>query len=95
MWKHIVAVDDTKQFIEVVRSYQFLYDKQHKDYKNALAKNNRWELIGKQCNMTGEHEGSFPFLFFSLSLRATWLTPFTARKNQGREEMEKPERKLP
>lgn len=43
----------TDFFINLISNTQIVYNKSRSDFKNTIAKDNAWDEIGKQCNITG------------------------------------------
>ncbi|XP_072145677.1 uncharacterized protein [Dermacentor andersoni] len=53
-----MRLEDFERFLECIRSYPFLYDKTHCDYKDTDGKTNRWELIGLEFGLTASEASS-------------------------------------
>ncbi|XP_065300894.1 uncharacterized protein [Dermacentor albipictus] len=53
-----MRLEDFERFLECIRSYPFLYDKTHCDYKDTDGKTNRWELIGREFGLTASEASS-------------------------------------
>jgi len=43
-----------EKLISLVQNFSFLYDKQHKAFKNAAMKTKAWENISKELNTPGK-----------------------------------------
>lgn len=47
---------DTEAFLERVREFPFLYDKEYADYKDTVLKDNRWTLIGEEFGLSRKRD---------------------------------------
>ena len=50
---------DDEQLVELVKNYQFLYDREHKDYTNLNTRIKAWNKISKAIG----RDGKFIFCF--------------------------------
>jgi len=50
---NITPREDDSLLIDLVKNYPHLYDKQAKDFKDTIKRNNSWIEIGQVLNATG------------------------------------------
>ncbi|XP_070377997.1 uncharacterized protein [Dermacentor albipictus] len=46
---------DFERLIELVRPFPYLYDRNEPEFKDVALKNHRWQLIGAEFGITGDH----------------------------------------
>lgn len=46
---------EEEKLINLVAKYPIIYDTSHADYRNVLAKDNVWKIIGKELNKSGKY----------------------------------------
>lgn len=57
---------DKGELIELVRQYEHIYNKRHKDFKNKLARDNAWKTISSIMKCPSK-KGLFTYFAFSNS----------------------------
>jgi len=50
---NITPKEDDSLLVDLVKNYPHLYDKQTKDFKDTIKRNNLWIEIGQVLNATG------------------------------------------
>jgi hypothetical protein len=46
---------DVGLFLELIQQYPFLYNKQRKDFKDTVKKNNAWKELAETLDSEGMH----------------------------------------
>lgn len=62
---------EEEKLINLVAKYPIIYDTSHADYRNVLAKDNVWKIIGKELNKSGKYE----FYFVTISAIIIQISP--------------------
>jgi len=50
---NITPREDDSLLVDLVKNYPYLFDKQAKDFKDTIKRNNSWIEIGQVLNATG------------------------------------------